>query len=388
MFLRAQLKRTYALQRFSTTLTKQSVSNIWIELRKESLNIPKIMETMQQQPTVKLDHTLSKKLITTILSTNSRHYLEILWSNVNQYQMYKSPLYAFLFDQIVKARMSGDLNFVRKMLEIALNSPESEISEFYKQWHEMEQNSPLYIDWIRIMPLTESIFILEDTWNLILTGYVQTKRFLAWKIYDYLVKSNRLRIRTSAYFLQTVKHQRKEFNKVFSDLLNIERHTWDQFSCQSLMETTCQVYRFKKALELLEIFKSIGKDDLSVYVMLLMKLVKREFFIDANLVLDQLKEKNFEWSKEAWFVVANYYASAGFEEKYHETIQYILDTYGSSPETFGLELNAIYKSNEQNELKAEQLLAKFDEMVSSGTLSNPVIMNLLVQAFGELVFLF
>jgi hypothetical protein len=352
-------------------------SNLVLELRREHPDVTKIMNCVQQDCIdLTLDHSLSKRLVSVIVQSNS---LEKLWGIVNKSSLTNTPLYAFMFDQLVKARIAGEVDRVRKMLLVAPDM------EFYNTWRQFEEQNLQYIDWISILPHSSDLFILEDTWNRILSSYTQNKkRFLAWKVYDYLVKSRRLKIRTSAYFLEIVKYQRREFNKVFSDLLSLNHIQWDQFSCQSIMRTTCEVHRFKKAFTLLEIYQATGKDDLSIYVMLLMKLVKRGFLLDAKLVLQRLQEKNFEWTKEAWLVVANYYASSGFLAEYTETLEKIKTLYGNSTESYGLELKALWKSPDPNEVKAEKLNNKFDEMLENNVESNNVIMNLLIQAFEEM----
>jgi hypothetical protein len=332
-----------------------------------------------------LDQKISKKIVQQMMSSsNPRKLLEEMWIALVEAQVQDSPMYAFIFDEMVRARVEGDREWPLKMLTLVPDVQNS-YSAVFEGWHQMEKEEKRHIDWIRLMPLSPDTSVLESTWNRLLSSYCSYKqRHLAWKLYDYIITSGRNRVRIAAYFLEIVKHKRREFNKVFNSLMQLDIKKWDQFSCQAIMDTVCDVYRFKKAIELLEFYREHGKDDLSIYVMLIMKLTKRGFLIDANLVLEQLVEKKYTWNRETWFVVANYYATAGRHNDYQRAFEHIKQHFGLSAEVYGLQMKRIWKSSLTNEEKAEQLQSSFEDMKVNNVSSNVVIMNMLVQAFGDM----
>jgi pentatricopeptide repeat protein len=335
-----------------------------------------------------LNQMESKKILQSlIVSPNSRCLLEEMWVALVAAEIQDSPMYAFIFDEMVRARLEGDREWPVRMLTLLPNMKNS-YSAVFAAWSRMETEESEFIDWIRLMQLSPDTSVLESTWNRLLSYYCRLRqRHLAWKMFDYIITSGRLRVRIGCYFLEIVKHKRREFNKVFHSLLQLDVKRWDQFSCQSIMNTVCDVYRFKKAIELLEFYRQHGKDDLSVYVMLIMKLTKRGFLIDANLVLEQLLEKKYLWNRETWFVIANFYATAGREAEYEQALNYIQTHFGLTTELYGLQMKKICKSALSNEKKAETLQSCFDDMKWNGIASNEVIMNMLVQSFGDMGYL-
>lgn len=291
--------------------------------------------------------------------------------------------WCLLVTMLVRGCIQKKLELVSSILKIAPNDSDP----IYPLW--MAFKSAIrqkHIEWIDLLFISPK-YIHAGTWNLVLKHYFAiNRRQTAWDIYSKLKEKKLLVSKVNACFLSLISAancDRRAFNVVYFDMSQFEH--WDMHTNQTVMNALCRAKRFQKAVQLYLKFKDQKSLDLSIYTMLISKLTKYSFYIDAEMIINDFLESRMEWNEVAYHCVLDFYANSGNQEEFERTLAKFKQQFSPCSTTFGIMMTAVDRSNIAVSEKARKLEELYDQMIQLGIKSNQIIMNSLINYLGKSV---